>query len=264
MILRILLPFFIVVSLFAKNEDWRSNIDFKVEAGLFLANYGGDISNTSSKADFKNDLNFDSSSVSYFSIENKFNYDYIPNLYISYLSLRKKADTILDKDLKITNNTFLTGVKTSSIAEYSSINAIIYQDFMIKGTSTSIYGSKFYPGDIEFNIGLNIKKLDYKYNIQDKDDSTKPISWIRVNEFIPLPYFGFKYYRYNVIIYGDVSAISYNEAKTISAQIALDYRVAHSIYLSCGYLYEKFDVVEKDDTVVFSMSGLKLSAKYKF
>ena len=264
MILRILLPFFVIISLSAEERSWYPNTQFKLEAGLFLPTINGDISNTIENTEFKNDLGFDKSSASYFSLEYRLNYDYIPNFYISYFNLQEKADSTLSKSVEIANDAYSIGTKISSTLEYSSINAIIYQDFTIKGYTTVISGTKFYPGDIEFDIGLNVKSLIYKYSVQNKNDLTKPASWIEINGLIPLPYFGFKYYRYNILLYGDISALSFSEAKSTTAQIALDYRIVSGLYVSVGYLYEKFELVEDDDTIIFNTSGFKYSFKYKF
>ena len=262
MILRMLLPFFMVVSLFAKGDTWQSNMDIKIEAGLFLSNLSGDISNTSSTTNFENDLNFDKSSASYFSLEYRLDYDYVPNFYISYYNMKDNTDSTLLNTKTIADEDYTSSV--SSIVEYDSLSAIIYQDFLVKGKAISFLENKFYPGDIEFDIGINVKMLTWQYNIQDKTNLTISKSWITVNEFIPLPYFGFKYYRYNIILHGDISTLSFNRAKATSAQIALDYRLVSGLYLSCGYLYEKFDVVEDNDTVIFNASGIKFSFKYKF
>ncbi len=66
------------------------------------------------------------------------------------------------------------------------------------------------------------------------------------------------------MILGDISALSFSRAKSTSAQIAVDYRVVDGVYVSVGYVYEKFDVVQRNDRVVFRTSGTKLSFKYKF
>ena len=69
MILRILLPFFIVLSLSAQEDSWSPNTELKFEAGIFLPNLSGSISNIKSDADFEDDLGASKSSASYFSLE---------------------------------------------------------------------------------------------------------------------------------------------------------------------------------------------------
>lgn len=266
MIFRILLPFLMVSSLFALGDSLTQKMDIKIEAGLYLPTISGDISNTSSRTDLNDDLGFNKSTASYFSFEYRHSYNYLPNIYISYFNMKKNADdSNLSKDAVVADATFSSGIKTASTIEYSTLNTIFYQDFLIKGKTTkSIFGQRIYLGDLEFDIGLNIKNLSFLYSIQNKSDLSIPLSWIRVNEFIPLPYFGFKYYRYNVTIYGDISALSFSEARSTTGQLAIDYRVVAGLYLTAGYLYESVDVVEDGDTVVFDTSGVRLGFRYKF
>lgn len=265
MIPRILLPLFIVVSLFALDDGFSQKMDIKIEAGLYIPTLVGDISNTSTDTDINSDLGFNKATASYFSIEFKHTYDYVPNIYVSYFNMKINADATLLKDAVIADYTFDTGKDVSSTIQYDSLNAIIYQDFKLKGKTTkSIFGQRVYLGDIEFDIGLNIKSLNYLHSTQDKSDLSIPLTWIRVSEFIPLPYFGFKYYRYNVIIYGDISALSFYDAKSTTGHLSLDYRLVEGVYLTAGYLYDSLDVVEDGDTVSFETSGVRLGFRYKF
>lgn len=266
MIFRILLPFFMIVSLFAQGDSLSPKMDIKIEAGLYLPSISGDISNTTSRTDLNDDLGFNKSTASYFSLEYRHGYNYLPNIYISYFNMKKDSDdSNLSKDAFIAEATFNSGIKTASTIEYKSLNAILYQDFLIKGKIVKfLFGQRIYLGDLEFDLGLNVKKLNYLYSIQDKSDLSRSLSWISVNEFVPLPYFGFKYYRYNVTIYGDISALSFYEAKSTTGQIAIDYRAVAGVYLTAGYLYESFDVIEDGDTMVFETSGFRVGFRYKF
>ncbi len=260
----VLLPLIIVASLFAQNNSGASKVEVKIEAGLFLPKLGGAISNTITTADFNNDLGFSKSSASFFALETKLNYDYAPNFYINYFNFKEHADASLSKSIVIADDTYASAANITSVVDFNTVNAIIYQNFLLKGKTVDIYSRRFYPGDIEFNIGLNVKNLNYDYTVQDKDTIARSPSWIKVYEFIPLPYFGFRYYRYNFMILGDISALSFSRAKSTSAQISVDYRVVAGVYVSAGYVYEQFDVVEDNDRVVFRTSGTKLSFKYKF
>ncbi len=264
MLKHILLPFIIVVSLFAQNNSGASKVEVKIEAGLFLPKLGGNISNTISTADFEKDLGFSKSSASFFSLETKLNYDYAPNFYINYFNFKEHSDASLNKKMVVANDSYASGTNITSVVNFNTVNAIIYQNFLLKGKTMDIYSRRFYPGDIEFNVGMNVKNLNFNYSVQDKGTNARTPSWIKVYEFIPLPYFGFRYYRYNFMILGDISALSFSRAKSTSAQIAVDYRVVDGVYVSVGYVYEKFDVVQRNDRVVFRTSGTKLSFKYKF
>ena len=261
MILRILIPFLLLSSVLFAGNSFKSNVDVKFEAGLFLPDISGDIANTTSTAKFDDDLGFSKATASYFSLGVRLDYDYVPNFYVSYFNMRDKADSTLSNAVTIASASY-TGDITSDIA-YDTINMIAYQDFVIKGSTKSLFGYRVFTGDIEFDIGLNVKNLNWRYDIATRPTISQE-SFIQIKEFIFLPYFGFKYYWYNVIVLGDISALSFNEAKATSIQLAVDYRLVDGLYLSAGYLYERVKAVDKSDTITFDTQGYKFSFKYKF
>lgn len=263
MIIKVLLPFLMFTTLFAVDESLKENMEFKMEAGIFLPTLSGDISNTITNTNFADSLAFKNSSASYLSFESRLNYDYSPNFFISYFNIQDHSDTTLPEDITLAGADYTAGIDITSTVDYDSVNIVAYQDFLLKGGSRALFG-RYYPGDIEFDIGINVKYINWQYSIKDKTNLLRSDSWIKVYQFIPLPYFAFKYYRYNIMINGDISAISIERAKVTSAQITFDYRLVKGVYASMGYLYESFEVVEKSDTVVFNSSGTKLSFKYKF
>ncbi|MCW8837864.1 MAG: hypothetical protein OQK11_04090, partial [Thiovulaceae bacterium] len=106
--------------------------------------------------------------------------------------------------------------------------------------------------------------VNWEYHVIDKSGLSNDNSWIKVDEFIPLPYLGFKYYRYKLFVYGNVSALSFQDAKSISAEAGIDYFFVNNFSLSIGYVYENFDIKEDDDTVYFQSDGVKLGFKYTF
>jgi len=95
-------------------------------------------------------------------------------------------------------------------------------------------------------------------------DLTKPSAWIKADILIPLPYLGMKYYRYNTVIYANVSALSFSEAKAVTYHAGIDYRIINTLYLGVSYLHEDFKALEREDTVTFSMDGYKVGFKYIF
>ena len=242
----------------------QSKINTKIEAGLINANMKGDIKNLISTSDFTEDLGYSKFNASYFSVEAVHTYDYFPNVYIGFFNTKESSSTTLDKTIEIADFTYSSSNISSSI-DYNVLNLLLYENFLIKGSSkTSLYGSRFYPGDLEFRLGINIKYINWKYNIIDKTAFSSKSSWIKVNEFIPLPYLGFRYYRYKFSMYGNISALSFMDAKSISAEAGIDYRFVKGLHLSLGYIYEDFDVVEDNDTVYYQIDGIKLGFKYIF
>ena len=248
------------------NDRWYSNIDnrvdVKVEAGMFAPSINGTITNSSSESKFGDDFGYSSSSASYFSVEFLVDYDYVPNLQISYLSMTENQDNNLSQQVKVADGDFNSTVSTA--IEYSVVNIVLYQEFKKKGRRVSAFGKSIYSGDFEVDIGLNAKLVSWSFKVRNSSDLTLSPSWIKADQLIPLPYLGFKYYFYDLLVYANTSNLSLNDAKSISYQAGIDYRVVNKVYLSLGYIYEQFEIVHEEDTVDFSEKGYKLSFKYAF
>ena len=258
MIFRFILVLLLTLSsLFA---EWK--IDSEIEAGLFLPNLDGSISNVHGSSDFTQDYLYDRASASYFGVDLFIGYDYAPNFSFDYFNMQDNSDATLDKNVTVADGVFNS--KVTTLSDFSVLNSVIYQDFKQKGKVFSLLGQKLYTGDIEFDVGLNIKYLTWNFEIRDQIDTTRPSSWIHVNELVPLPYIGCKYYLYGFIVHAEGSALSFVEAKAMNYQVALSYRVIEGLSLSGAYLYEHFEAVEKNDTVKFTASGYKASFLYAF
>jgi len=262
MILKLLLPFFIIFSLDATEGFSYTDFNVKMEAGMYIPTSAGTISNTQGVSDFKDDFGHTDLQASYFSLTFLIDYDYLPNINISYFNMKDNQDKTLNREVRVDDNDFNSSVSTT--LDYNILNVIFYQDFRQKGKFIPLFGKKYYSGDIEFDIGLNAKMITWKFNLQDAVDRTLPLSWITVDEYIPLPYLGFKYYLYNLIVHGEISALALSKAKSTSYKVGFDYRVIDNLYLSVGYLYEQFKAVEELDTIEFKTTGYKFGFKYVF
>jgi hypothetical protein len=264
MIFRIFIFLFLTTSLFsADNTDsWYSKIDTKVEAGMFLSNFEGDISNASSTTDFKDDYGYDKTTSSYFSLQFRFDYDYMPNIDISYFNMKQSQNADLNKSFEVAGTDFNGTVSTA--IDYKVLNVVLHKEFKTKGDRIVMFGRKFYPGDVEFDIGMNIKSVFYLFQVKDSSDSSAEYEFLGVNSIIPLPYLGIKYYYYNFIGYANISALSFSEAKAMDYQIGIDYRVIDRLYLSASYIYEDFEATAGRDKVYFKTVGNKFSFKYIF
>ncbi len=259
MMLRLLLLFFGVFSFYLQAKP---SIDIKPEVGIFLPEIKGNIQNTQGKSDFQNDYNYEKSKASFFSLDIDIHTNYIPNFYISYLNLKTNTNNDLNQSVRVADGDFNSSIST--YVDYSIVNLLIYQDFMKKGTFKTIFGYSFYTGDLELDIGLNIKVVKWKFEVKDKIDLTKSSSWIDAGLIVPIPHLGIRYYFYNLSLYTNISALSLSEAKLLSYKMGADYRIVDSVYLSATYLYESFEAIEKNDTINFTTAGYKFSFKYKF
>ncbi len=262
MIFKILLPFLLIFPLCAKEQNWYDNIDLKIEAGIYLPTFGGDISNVYGETTFDEDLGYNDTTASYFSLFIKHDRAYTPNLIINYFNMKDNQHTTLTNSKNLVDTSFDSSVAT--VINSSVLNVVLYQDLMLKGKYLKLFGTYYYTGDLEFDVGLDTKLVSWDFSIQDLTDLSKEQSWIEVSEFIPLPYLGINYYLYNLVVYANVSTLSFVDAKATSYQAGVDYRVVDGLYLSAGYLYEEFEAVEDLDTITFNTSGYKFSFKYAF
>jgi len=262
MLLRLLLPFFLLFPLFANEDSWYLKIDTEIEAGMYLPIPNGTISNSQASSSFYTDYGYKDLRASWFAISYLLHDDYIPNIHISYFRMSDNTNKDLNRTVVVADGEFSSSVAT--IISYNVLNIIIYQDFKKKGKYLPIFGKQYYSGDIEFDVGLNTKMINWRFDIENKSNLTQTPSWIKVDEFIPLPFIGMRYYLYDFNMYANISALAFSKAKSTSYQLGAYYRVVNSLYLNVGYLYEEFKAVEKLDTINFETRGYKLGFKYIF
>ena len=248
--------FFIIMALSALQAQ-ESKIQTKIEASLYLPNPSGTIENGVSISDIQDDFKFETAKASYFSIETTFDYDYVPNIYISYFNLNDSTNSELNSSKRVGPVDFNSTVNTE--IRYQILSGVLYQDFKNK-LEFNLFGTPFYLGDLELDIGLNIEYLKWDFNIKDASQSR----WINVNELVGRPYFGLKYYFYYLSLYANISALSINSTDSTSAQAGIDYNFDDGVSIGVGYMYENFNVVEKTDTIDYTTSGLKAGFKYTF
>jgi len=264
MILRLLLTLFLLTSLSAKEDSWYNKIDVELEAGIYTPSFNGNVENIIGTSSFEDDFNYDNTVASYFSANIAIDYKYVPYFYIGYIRLADNTSSTLTKKVKIADGEFSSG--TASILEYDVLHFIVYDQVKIKGKYVSIYGKKIYSGDLEFDIGMNLQLLFWKFNVLDvsTSTSTRPSSWIEIAQFIPVPFFGLRYYWYDFTTYINSSALAFGTAKSITYQYGLDYTIVENLSVSAGYIYNQFEALEEIDNINFTMRGYRFSFKYAF
>jgi len=243
-------------------DSWYDKFHPGIEAGIFMNDFGGDISNaTPSNVDFRDELLYENTNSSYFALTLNNDYDYVPDFEISYMNVEQNKNAELNSTRVITLGALYDGQIRSKI-EYSVLNVILKSSFKYKGSMTRFLFWDVYSGDIEYNFGINAKNISYRFDIE-KSDGTLP-SFISVDSFIPLPYVGVKYYWYDFMFYAHGSALSFLDAKAIDYEAGLDYRLIEKFYVGASYMHEEFEATERQDTVYFKSYGAKLSFKYYF
>ena len=244
--------------------DWS----LSTEASLFLADFDGSIKNYKSDVNYRAEsngtsgLNYNKSALSYFESELRTTKWYIPTVSISYMSIVETQNSDLNETHLISVD-FNSSVTTKT--SYEVINFKMFKSFFKKGDRFKVGGKKFYPGDLELDLGFNVKRMVYRFELVDKSlgDSAQ-LNYIDVKQFIALPYVGVRYYFYNLILYANVSALGLSRVQASNYIYGAEYRVYKKIYMGIAYMDESFKAVEKEDTVTFSSTGTKLSVKYIF
>lgn len=242
----------------SKDVAWYTKIHTTVEAAIYMSDFQGTLSNAApSVIDFKDDFKYADTTSSFFSVESRFDYDYVPNIYISYFNMLQKNDVLFDRTVTMVSTPFTTA--TTNI-DYKVLNTVIFQDFKAKGAVKK----GFYLGDIELDIGANLKVIDYLVRMKDNLNPNAIYMYDKVDATIVLPYAGFKYYRYGFVLYANISSLSYSESKATNYQFGIEYKVIDNIYLGYSYMYEDFQAIEKKDHIDFKTVGNKFSIKYSF
>lgn len=263
--LRILFVFTLLISSHLVSAEWHEKIHPSIEVGMHLSDFDGTIENVNSSSSFQNDFGYTDTSSSYFTFELKLDYDYAPNVEVSYFNDKQNSNSTFTKYTEIADGKFDVNETVHSSIDYQVLNVVLYKDFKKKGSMVRFFGKSFYTGDIEFDVGLNLKYIDWYFNVRDNDGEDY---WDEVNSIIPLPYIGFKYYYYRLQLYANISALSFSEAKSTNYEFGLYFRVIDDLYMGASYIYEGFEAtVEKDDhidTVDFNTAGNKISFKYVF
>ena len=265
MILKLFLMIVTIASLSAKDVAWYENIEVKIEAGMHLADFEGKHSNSATgDTDYADDFGYSDAASSYFGLEFNLNYDYIPDIDINYFNVKQSKNADLNRTVEVAEKYEFSDAISSKI-DYEVLNVIFHKEMKRKGKRVSFLRWKFYTGDIAFGVGLNVKVVRWHFRITDDPSPTKPVyRFVKVDEYIPLPYIKFKYFFYNLSIYGNISALSLVKAKSTNYEIGMEYRVMKNLYLVGSYMYEDFQAVEKKDSIDFKTTGNKFSFKYVF
>lgn len=261
MLLRVLLLCFLLLTLYADDRAWYNKVEVKLEAGLFSPTLLGTLSNPSSSVEFKDDFGYRDNKASYFALGLHFDYKYVPNIEINYFSIKEHKEVTFDRNITAVREVYTDDVSTK--IDYRMVNVLIHEEFKAKGGRFRIFRRYFYPGDTEFDLGLNLKKIDFLFQIKQTNETTD-YRFDKVDALIVLPYLGFKHYYYRFIFFANISALSLNEAQATNYQYGIDFRALGDVYLSVSYLYEDFKATEKQDLIQFKTYGSKFSFKYAF
>jgi len=226
-----------------------------IEAGIWNTKLDGNIQNTASTTNFKDDLGFDESkNVTSFGIDLKNDYSWLPNIYVNYFTLNSAADGNIASAKQINSATTNYLGSVSSTIEYSELNTILYGYLQ-----QSIF---------EFDLGLNLKKINYTQTIKE-NASTDSDTIKGPDSIIPLPYVGFKIdlYPINTVLKAEASVLALGDDEAKDYKYSLNYRIMKNMYISYGYRYNSWKTTNKDNVhekYDMSIKGNYLNAKILF
>ncbi len=244
--------------LYGYEYDDPSLGNIAIEAGVWNTKLDGNIKNTYSTTNFKDDLGFtESKNITSFGLDLKNDYSWLPNVYVNYFTMNTSVDGTLSspKQINILNGSTLnySGSVSSSI-EYSEINTIFY-GFL----QQSIF---------EFNMGLNLKKIDYKQTIKENIDVDND-TIVGPDTIIALPYLALKIdlYPINTVLKAETSMLALGDDEAKDYKYSINFRVMKNMYISYGYRYNSWKTTNKDNThekYDMNLKGNYLNAKILF
>jgi len=249
---------FIMIILF---EEYIFAVDIEFKAGLTQQQLSGSISNINSDTAFENELAYDTTYSSLFSLEFR-DMNYIPNIKLSYMNTQESSSAVLDKTIVIANSRFDQNSSVFSEIDYKQFNALIYKDFFLQGTY--LFDGMFYSGDIEMDLGINVQYTQWNFDIKNISNPTQAVSYIYVNSFIASPSLAVKYYLYHVSMEIFADALAYQDEKVLHYGANISYNFDTGVVVSLAYNYNKFELTEKEDKVDFSTAGVTFMFGYHF
>ena len=247
-----------VSSLFAF-EKWHFNLG----AELYMPKPSGTFSNVASGETTFGELGFSKStyaSIFHFDIQN--DYDYIPNIKLSYFNFIDTQHADLNKTIQVAREDF-TGQLQSQI-DYSVTSFLLYKGILLQGSYVSIFSFTFYTGDLEFQLGIDTKLLQWKYSIFDRGDLSRSPAWVQAQAVVPQVYFSANYYFYNLVLEAQTSNLAISDSKIIEYSLDAKYLFGDALYLKVGYLYSNIQVVHNNDEIDYKATGMKVGFEYLF
>jgi len=198
-----------------------------IEAGIWKSDLDGNINNYLNTTDFNNDLGYtNDKNINTFALDLKNDFKWLPNIRVDYFKLNNSESSILTSTKNI-NGTSLNG-SVSSIIDYSEINAILY--------------GYLAQGPFEFDLGLNLKKIDFEQEITENILNGKKITIKGPSSIVPLPYCAIKLNinAIDTVLAVETSMLSIGDTEAKDYKYSISYRVMRHMYITYGYRYNSF------------------------
>ena len=253
-----------VLIVFSYAEDsWSDRFEVQVEAGVLMNEFDGDLKNPTSTLDFAKELSYEDTYSSYLGLKIKNDYEYLPQLSFNFIDMKEESDSVFSESKEVANWDFAGSV--TSQTKYRVANLVLHNSYKLKGSMQKFLRWQYYTGDVEFNIGVNIKYINYSLRVKNNVSGIpEPYAYVNINTFVAQPYIGMTYYWYDLGLFANGSALSISNTKARNYQVGVEYRLYKDLYLSASYLFEDFQATELKDKVDFKTYGNKFTFKYIF
>lgn len=228
-----------------------------IEGGIWKSNLKGDIKNIKSEIDFKDDLNYQESvPLTYFGLDIRSQYSWLPNFHVDYHNYSESAVGNFSEDKYL-------GLKDKIVSSGTILTDTSYSEKNLKA-----YGF-LQQSIMEFNLGVNLKKITYEQTIQHADITDQLVQIKGPSSWMILPYIGMKIdlYSLNTVLKAETSLLSFGDDEARSYTYSINYRIMRHMYISYGFRYASFKTSNLDnphEKYNVSLEGNYISAKILF
>ena len=233
------LSLFLISSLQASYENDDDSLgNIALQVGIWNLTTNGLITNESANGntDYKKDLGYkEDKVVNTFSVDLKNDTSWLPNVNLSYFRLNNSATNTINGTRTIDVVNDMNGSLSSNLL-YQEVNMIFY--------------GFLYQGPIEFDFGLNIKKIDFSQKIRENSGFKRNLEIKGPDSILVLPYMALKFNIdfINTVLMAQTSILSFGDNEAKDYMYSINYRVMKNIYLSYGYKYNSFKTTNSKNT----------------
>jgi len=233
----ILLSLLLVSSVHASYENNDESLgNIALQVGIWNLSTNGTIINeySNGNTDYKNDLGYDENKIiNTFAIDLKNDISWLPNVNVSYFRLNNSSTNTLNG--------------TRTIDDAMDINGSVSSNILYQEINTILYGF-LYQGPIEFDFGVNVKKIEFLQTISKNQGLNLKIKG--PDSILVLPYMALKFNLdfINTVLMAQMSILSFGDNEAKDYMYSINYRVMKNIYLSYGYKYNSFKTTNSKNT----------------
>lgn len=204
----------------------------------------------------KDELGFDTTTViSSLGADLRSDYSWIPNIYVNYFAFNGTAHGTMEANIIGAASNELNGSVYSTI-DYSEVNTILY--------------GYLRQSILEFNLGVNFKKINYEQTIKEADSSDNfDVKIVGPDKIIPIPYIALKVDlgMIDTVLKAEASILSFGDDEASDYRYSFNYRIMRNMYLSYGYRKHSFKSSSVDnphEKYEVDISGNYIAAKILF